>query len=62
MLTNLKKHWKKEYWLIVVGAICVILWFARHKLNDAEVKDYLTLIPTVGGALFGLNTLIQLVK
>jgi len=54
--------WKKEYWLGIVIAICVILYMARHKLKDKETQDYLTLIPTVGGALFGLNTLIQLVK
>ena len=54
--------WKKEYWLIVVIAICLVLWFYRDKLSDQDNQQYLSYLPTIGGALFGLNTLINLVK
>ena len=54
--------WKKEYWLIIVIIICLVLYFYRDKLSEEKYKGYFTLIPTIGGALFGLNTLIGLVK
>ena len=55
-------EWKKEYWLVVVILICLVLYYYKDKLGDEKYKDYLTLIPTFGGFLFGLNTLINLVK
>jgi len=54
--------WKKEYWLILVIVICLVLYFYRDKLNEERVQKRLALVPTIGGALFGLNTLINLVK
>ena len=54
--------WKKEYWLIVVILVCLVLYYYRDKLSEEKYKRHLTLIPTIGGALFGLNTLIGLVK
>ena len=54
--------WKKEYWLILVIVICLVLYFYRDKLKEERVQKHLALVPTIGGALFGLNTLINLVK
>jgi hypothetical protein len=46
----------------VVIAICVILYYYKDQLADEKVQTNLTLIPTIGGALFGFNTLVNLVK
>jgi len=54
--------WKKEYWLIIVIVICLVLYFYRDKLKEERVQKRLALVPTIGGALFGLNTLVNLVK
>jgi len=54
--------WKKEYWLIVVIIICLVLYYYRSKLGEEKVQQYLSLVPALGGALFGLNTLVNLVK
>lgn len=58
----LTQYWKKEYWLLVVIVICAVLWYYREELGKKENQPYLTLVPTFGGALFGLNTLVNLVK
>ena len=55
-------EWKKEYWLAVVIIVCLVLYYYKDKLGDEKYKNYLAMIPTIGGALFGLNTLIGLVK
>ena len=54
--------WKKEYWLIVVIIICLVLYYYRSKLGEEKIQPYLALVPTIAGALFGLNTLVNLVK
>ena len=55
-------EWKKEYWLFVVIAICLVIYYYRHQLGDKKTQHYLGFIPTLGGALFGISTLINLVK
>jgi hypothetical protein len=54
--------WQKEYWLIAVVVLCAVLWYYRQELGKEANQPYLTLIPAFGGALFGVNTLINLVK
>jgi len=59
MLSNLKKHWKKEYLLIIVAVLCLIIYYYRNQLNAGTATEYL---PIFGGLAFGLNTLIQIAK
>lgn len=54
--------WKKEYWLVVVIIICLALFYYRDKLGNEKFNSYLNLIPVFAGSLYGLNTLINLVK
>lgn len=54
--------WKKEYWLVVVIIICLALFYYRDKLGNEKFNSYLNLIPVLAGSLYGLNTLINLVK
>ena len=54
--------WKKEYWLIAVIVICLVIYYYRDKLNDEQTKPYLGYLPVIGGLAFGLNTLIGLVR
>jgi hypothetical protein len=54
--------WKKEYWLVVVIIICLALLAYRQHLNNKEVTEWISLLPTLGGVFFGLNTLIQIAK
>ena len=56
---NLTQYWKKEYLLIVVAILCLIIFYYRDKINAKHVTDYL---PLFGGLAFGLNTLIQIAK
>ena len=58
----LTQYWKKEYWLLVVMAICALLWYYREELSKKENQPYLTLVPNLGGALLGVSTLVNLVK
>ena len=50
---------EKKYWLLVVAALCIALYFyGQHAKNNA----YLKYLPTVGGLAFGLNTLVGLAQ
>lgn len=55
----LTQHWKKEYILIVVAVLCLVIYYYRDKINAKQITDYL---PIFGGLAFGLNTLIQIAK
>ena len=59
MLTIIKKHWKKEYLLIVIAVLCLSMYYYRHSLNANQFTEYL---PILGGLAFGLNTLVQITK
>lgn len=59
MLSAIKKHWKKEYLLIIAALLCLIVYYYRDQLNVGTVTEYL---PIFGGLAFGLNTLIQIAK
>lgn len=59
MLTNLQKHWKKEYLFLIVALICLLAYYYRDKLSANAFTEYL---PLVGGLAFGLNTLVQIAK
>jgi len=59
MLSTLKKHWKKEYLLIIAAVLCLVIYYYRDQLNAGKVTEYL---PILGGLAFGLNTLIQIAK
>ena len=59
MKDNLTQYWKKEYLLLAVAILCVVLYYYRDKLNANKFTEYL---PLVGGLAFGVNTLVQIAK
>ena len=56
---NFSQHWKKEYLLILVAVLCLLIYYYRDKLNAKKTTEYL---PLIGGLAFGLNTLITIAK
>jgi len=54
--------WKKEYTLLVVAALCIVVYYYRESLNKRENKPWLDALPIFGGIAFGFNTLINLTK
>ena len=62
MLTTIKQYWKKEYWLVVVIILCLVLLAYREKLSEKKVNEWIQILPTIGGVFFGLNTLVQIAK
>ena len=59
MKDNLTHYWKKEYLLLAVAILCVVLYYYRDKLNANKFTEYL---PLVGGLAFGVNTLVQIAR
>jgi flagellar biogenesis protein FliO len=54
---------KKENALLVMALICLAIWYYRQQINQNEkARKFIDLLPTIGGLIFGFNTLIQLTK
>ena len=61
MLEVIQNHWKKEYLLIAVAVVCLIIYYYRKELSKSE-NNFTQYLPIVGGLAFGFNTLINLTK
>ena len=63
MLTTLKKHWKKEYLLIALAVVCLILYYYRDQLSkNKSVKEILEYLPLIAGGIHALNFVTNLAK
>ena len=49
----------KKVILLLVAAVCMVLYFYGQHTKNSEYPKYL---PTIGGLAFGLNTLIQIAQ
>ena len=59
MLSKLSQYWKKEYILLLVAVLCLVVYYYRQELNAGKFTEYL---PIFGGLAFGLNTLVQIAQ
>lgn len=52
---------QKENILIVLGIVCIILWWWGKQIKKSELTQKIVeWLPKLGGLIFGVNTLIQI--
>lgn len=58
---GLTEKWTRRPWLLVIGGICLALWFLSPWLKGAWIKPALEYFPLVSGLVLVGEQLIKLI-
>jgi len=59
---SLNWKWEKRHCLLIIGGVCLILWFFSSSLKESSwVKSSLNYLPMIGGLVLVSEQLLRLV-
>lgn len=55
-------EFERKYLLIVAAGLCIAIYWYSDKLKDEQSTEWLKTMTNFGGILFGINTLVNIIK